>query len=136
MFNELIRKDLREKGYYLVTQQEMTPLFDELDKNGNAIFLTKVQYDYYKEFYPNILLYKSEYMEKKFINPEFDQLRIDNKVPIREFIALLNQIKPKRIYYSDSDSVMIEYHTDVTLYEVLCDVYGVKFEKGPNPIIL
>lgn len=134
MFNELIRKDLREKGYYLVTQQEMTPLFDELDKNGNAIFLTKVQYDYYKEFYPNILLYKSEYMEKKFINPEFDQLRIDNKVPIREFIALLNQIKPKRIYYSDSDSVMIEYHTDVTLYEVLCDVYGVKFEKGPNLI--
>lgn len=129
---KLIRQ-LEAEGYRLWTEQEMTPLFDELNKSSRVVFLTRIQYEYYKPFYPSVKLYSPELIAKIDYepNPEHTVLHINAKTDIDDFLSAIDMVKPHKVYYTDIQDAL-SYHTDVTLYEVLCDARGITFIKQPD----
>lgn len=125
---ELIDK-LRIKGYQLHLEQEMTDLIPTLDKDSKLIFLTRIQYEYYKDEYPEVLLYKPDMLKKLDIELTGDLLVFNANMSITSFRDELLRLRPKKVLCIPTETVMIDYHSDITLHEVLCDQYGIKYEK-------
>jgi hypothetical protein len=57
LIQEHLSEEWKSMGYRLHCSTEMKPLFEELDKCDKVIFLTRVIYEYYSKFYPNVRLF-------------------------------------------------------------------------------